>query len=420
MTGTTDMTSTDLRAVVGAGHVRPASASDAIRGVVPQTVLEPADADQLSQVLRTANSDGLAVIPRGGGTKLEWGNRPRAADLLVSTSRLDQIVEHPWADLTVTVQAGCRIEALQNALRQHGQRLAIDPLWPDRATVGGVLSTNDTAAIRLRFGGLRDLIIGTTIALADGTLARSGGKVVKNVAGYDLSKLVTGALGTLGVITSATFRLHPLPQQARTLSAVAGDLDRMQQLVAALQDSKLAHTSLQARASHSGPATVDVLFEGTPAGVDAQTTEAQRLARESRFVDALPDVWQARQDLWASGDGAAILKISTLTGELANAMDPIRRLADAARVQWHAVFQATGIGWIRFDDPAEGWSTILRELREAIERRGGSAIVLRSPSITDPSDVWGTAGDAQPLMQAIKREFDPKGTLNPGRFVGGI
>src|SRR5262249_58475183 len=146
-------------------------------------------------------------------------------------------------DMPVPVEAGCAIATLQAALAQHGQRLAIDGLWPKSATIGGILSTNDSGALRLRFGSLRDLIIGSTIALPDGTLASSGGKVVKNVAGYDMQKLVTGAFGTLGVIIRAVFRLHPLPRFARTFTCLApGFLPEAQRLLLAIQDSKLAHS----------------------------------------------------------------------------------------------------------------------------------------------------------------------------------
>src|SRR5258707_5746105 len=138
-------------------------------------------------------------------------------------ARLNQVIEHAWADLTVSVDAGCTFQQLQNTLAQHGQHIAVDPLWPERATVAGMLSTNDSGTLRIRYGALRDLIIGVTIALPDGTLASSGGKVVKNVAGYDLPKLVTGALGTLGVITRAIFRLHPLPHNVRSFTFVTRD-----------------------------------------------------------------------------------------------------------------------------------------------------------------------------------------------------
>ena len=161
-------------------------------------VFEPSSETELAAALRCGDAAGLGVVPRGGGTKTGWGNPPVRADLILSTARLNRVIEHAWADLTVSVEAGCTIQNLQNALAEHGQRIAVDPLWPERATVGGILSTNDSGTLRIRYGALRDLIIGVTIALPDGTLASSGGKVVKNVAGYDLPKLATGALGTLG------------------------------------------------------------------------------------------------------------------------------------------------------------------------------------------------------------------------------
>src|SRR5258707_14098055 len=208
----------DVRQIVMAKHVRMAATNDAVADTQTSFVGEPGSEQELGRVLKLANAAGLAVIPRGGGTKLEWGNSPVRADVILSTARLNRVLEHPWADLTVSVEAGCTIAKLQETLAKHGQRLALDPLWPRKATIGGVLSTNDGGALRLRFGALRDLIIGVTIALPDGTLASSGGKVVKNVAGYDLPKLVTGALGTLGVITRAVFRLHPLPLNSRSFS----------------------------------------------------------------------------------------------------------------------------------------------------------------------------------------------------------
>src|SRR2546428_7209922 len=250
-------------ALLGPDHVRPASLADAVSGVRPRLVVDPGTEKELAEVLRLSNEAGLAVIPRGGGTKLGWGNPPSRADLILSTARLDEIIEHAWADLTVTVQAGCTIQRLQETLAQHGQRLALDPLWPEKTTVGGVLSTNDSGGLRLRFGALRDLIIGVTIALPDGTLASSGGKVVKNVAGYDLPKLVTGARGTLGVITRAVFRLHPLPRRTRSVSISTADGVEMQQFVLAVQNSKLAHTSLPSHFSSDASPVSDILFEGT-------------------------------------------------------------------------------------------------------------------------------------------------------------
>src|SRR5229473_4977430 len=239
----------DVRGIVGAQYARGAAVTDAIGGARPGIVVEPGSEQELAKVLKLANAAGLAVIPRGGGTKQEWGNRPERADVILSTARLSRVLEHAWADLTVSAEVGCTLAKLQETLAKHRQRLALDVLWAERATVGGVLSTNDSGALRLRFGSLRDLVIGVTLALADGTVASSGGRVVKNVAGYDLPKLVTGALGTLGVITRAIFRLHPLPRERRTISCVTTDVREAQRLVVAIQNSKLAHSALQSRFS---------------------------------------------------------------------------------------------------------------------------------------------------------------------------
>src|SRR5271155_4482232 len=296
----------EFRAILGSDSLRAATGSDAVCGAQPRLVLEPANEQELAAALRLANESGLAVIPRGNGTKLSWGNPPTRADVILSTARLDKIIEHAWADLTVSVEAGCTIHKLQSALAQHGQRLALDPLRPEQATIGGVLSTNDSGPLRLRFGALRDLIIGVTLALPDGTIASSGGKVVKNVAGYDLPKLVTGALGTLAVITRAIFRLHPLPRNAKTLSISGCNLEEMQRLILAVQDSKLAHTALQARIAQDAEPVVDILFEGTEAGIAAQESQLQELAGPSPAADAPSTVWAASQDLWSSPDPASV------------------------------------------------------------------------------------------------------------------
>src|SRR5579871_1298269 len=252
---------TTARALVGSENIRPATSDDRVAGKQPQLVVSPADGKQLAQVMKAANDTGLAVIPRGGGTKLAWGNPPHRAGVILSTARLNAILEHAHSDLTVTVEAGCTLKQLAETLAKQNQRLALDGLWPTRATVGGILSTNDSGALRLCFGSLRDLVIGVTIALPDGTLASSGGKVVKNVAGYDLPKLVTGALGTLGVITQAVFRLHPLPQNTRTLSIRTASLRAAGDLILSLQDSRLAHSALQVRLARDSAPEADILLE---------------------------------------------------------------------------------------------------------------------------------------------------------------
>src|SRR5437667_2248885 len=326
-------------ALVGNEYVRAATAADAVVGAQPKLVIEPGTERELVNVLLLSNYAGLAVIPRGGGTKLGWGNSPASADLILSTARMTEIIEHAWADLTVSVQAGCTIQRLQETLSQHGQRLALDPLWPEKATVGGVLSTNDSGALRLRFGALRDLIIGVTIALPDGTLASSGGKVVKNVAGYDLPKLVTGALGTLGIITRAVFRLHPLPRNAVSLSVPTSHVDETQRFVHAVQDSKLAHAALQSRFSGETQPISDILFEGTYVGLAAQETQLRNLSGLASLSKTPASVCTARQELWASTDPAttAMAKISILPATLARTMELVKRTAHEHQLRWKSL-----------------------------------------------------------------------------------
>jgi len=409
-------------AMVGNENVRAATAADTIGGAQPKLVIEPGTASEIAEILRLSNEAGLAVIPRGGGTKLEWGNPPSRADLILSTARMTEIIEHAWADLTVSVEAGCTIQRLQETLAQHGQRLALDPLWPEKATVGGVLSTNDSGALRLRFGALRDLIIGATVALPDGTLASSGGKVVKNVAGYDLPKLVTGALGTLGVITRAVFRVHPLPRNTRSFSMSAANAEETQHLVLAVQNSKLAHTFLQSHFSDDAPPVSDILFEGTDAGLAAQEAQLRTLSAPAIVRDASTATWTAREELWTLSEPAstAIAKISILPAEMARAMKRMEHIANGHQVRWRALVYATGIGWLRLEGKPGSLRGALQALRGELEGQSCSVVALHRPEKMPAFDAWGTAGDALPLMKAVKQQLDPKNTLNPGRFVGGI
>ncbi len=409
-----------LRAIVGVAHVRPGEAGEEVGGVSAPLVIAPGSEQELAAVLRYANQAGLCLAPRGGGTKLSWGNPPARLDLTLSTTRLNRIVEYAWEDLTVTVETGCTIQNLQDALAQHRQRLALDTLWPERATVGGVLSTNDSGAWRLRFGGLRDLVIGMTMALPDGTLAASGGKVVKNVAGYDLPKLATGALGTLGVITRAIFRLHPLPQNTRTISMSAGSLAEAQRLTTSIRDSQLAHTALQTRFQQNELPEMDILFEGTQAGIEAQETCLKKLIEPNSMPNIGVPVWMAREQLWAPPENGVIMKISVPPAGISKAVEEVERVTSARPMRWRAVIQATGIGWVRLDGAAGGLRAPVCDLRARIERAGGSLAVLRQPPDVAPVEAWGSPGDALNLMSALKKQFDPMGTLNRGRFVGGI
>jgi len=443
-TGTTNLWD-KLRTIGNPDQWRDAGPEDDVAGVQPRMVFEPVNEVELATALRYADSAGLSVIPRGNGSKLAWGNPPIRADLVLSTVRLNRLIEHAWADLTVSAEAGCTIGTLQETLAQHGQSIAIDPLWPEHTTVGGLISTNDSGTLRIRYGGLRDLIIGVTIALPDGTLASSGGKVVKNVAGYDLPKLVTGALGTLGVITRAVFRLHPLPRTVRSFTFVARDPAEANRLVLAVQDSKLAHTGLQVRFNSGAQPEVDIRFDGTDAGLAAQTETLRKLGAPATEAQSNDDVWHARQHLFGAASlppslrygatsarptaatpeqdpqPAAIAKFSVLPASIASTCEQLHNLAKPLNVHWSAVVQGTGLGWIRLGPAnANAIQQLLQPLRSQLEAAGGSLVVQYRSSGFPEIEAWGNPGDALPLMVSVKQQLDARKTLNPGRFVGGI
>jgi len=415
----------ELAEVVGKEHLRAATAADAFDGVTPQMICEPGTPEDLAHALRWAHGAGLKVTPRGGGSKLGWGNPPAGCDLVLSTARLNRVLEYAWDDMTVIVEAGCRVADLQKTLAEHGQQLALDPLWPERATIGGIVSTNDSGTLRARYGSLRDLIIGITVALPDGTLAKSGGKVVKNVAGYDLAKLFTGGLGTLGVIAQAIFRLHPLPRQSRSLS-FRGTPQSLNPLLLAIMASKLTFTGLQLRAALDG-AQLDIRFDGTAAGIEAQVKQLQQIAGGSLVPsDASTNVWTAHQAIWDGTEPALVAKVSMLPSQFAAVCELVERSAGAQSLPWKVVVQSVGAGYVRLEGNEQALRATLLTLRDEIAniggtKTGGTMVVLGCPvAVKRGLDVWGSPSDAQPLMVRIKQRFDPDGTLNPGRFVGGI
>jgi len=415
----TEVSWPELAQIVGKEYLRAATAADAIDGVEVQRVAEPGAPEELAHALRWAQAAGLKAAPRGGGTKLGWGNPPAACDLVLSTARLNRVLEYAWADMTVIVEAGCRVADLQKTLAEHGQRLAVDPLWPEQATIGGILSTNDSGTLRARYGSLRDLVIGITVALPDGTLAKSGGKVVKNVAGYDLSKLFTGALGTLGVIVQAIFRLHPLPRQSRSLS-FSGKPESLNQLLLAIQASKLTFTGLQLRAAQ-GNTHLDARFDGTAPGIEAQVKQVQQIAGSVAVSEAPANVWTTHQAIWDGATPALLTKFSVLPTQFAAVCALAERSARAQSLAWKIVVQNVGAGYARFEGTERGLRTALLTLREEIAKLGGTLVALDCPvAVKRGLDVWGAPSDAQPLMVRVKQRFDPDGTLNPGRFVGGI
>src|SRR5258708_5713501 len=277
----------DLAAISGPEHLR----------VDENTFnIAPSNTEEIAAALRYANRNSITVAAYGGGTKQNLGN-PIHPLLILHTHRLNTVREHTWQDMTCIVQAGCVWSSMQASLAKHGQFVALDPLWPDRATIGGIAATNDSGSLRLRYGSLRDLIIGMTIVLADGTIARSGGKVVKNVAGYDLHKLMTGAFGTLGVITEINFRLHSIPRHVQSLSISSVDVEVLGQLLMKILDSHLSTQSLQLRSNSSG-FVLDVRLSTLPEVIRDQASSLSKLAQSVQLEasDSDSDAWNARQE----------------------------------------------------------------------------------------------------------------------------
>jgi glycolate oxidase FAD binding subunit len=412
----------ELRSIVGQGHVKPATPDDAIDGVTPQLIVEPANELEVSGVLKVAAGAGLHVLPGGGGSKRDWGNAPRAGEVIVSMRRMNRLVEHAFGDMTATLEAGCSFQPVQDTLSAHGQRIALDPLWAHQATVGGILAVNDSGPLRVRFGSLRDLIIGITLVLPDGTVAKSGGKVVKNVAGYDLPKLATGSLGTLGIITQAIFRLHPTSRESRTITLSAPDTKSITELMLAVQTSKLVPTGLQIRAAHGSRCEIDVRFEGTCVGCDSQTEQLLQMASGTTRVESPGGVWNSRELIWGGNLPAAVCKFTLLPAELHPFAQQLGTVSAQKHTTWQMVAQAVGAGLLRFEaGQANLLVDVLRTLRAFLESRGGSLSILRCPSaVKSEMDVWGDVGDVLSLMRSIKAQFDPTGILNPGRFVAGI
>jgi glycolate oxidase FAD binding subunit len=414
--------------------VQPAPPGTTVDGVPVGRVARPGSVEEASQVLRAAADDGLAVAFSGGGSKLGLGNPPERVDLLVSTERMDQVLEHAAGDLVVRAQAGVRLADLQQLLAPAGQWLALDPPEP-RATLGGVVAANASGPRRLRYGTVRDLIIGITVVLADGTVARAGGKVVKNVAGYDLAKLFCGSLGTLGMVAEVIFRLHPVPAAAAVVTVALDAPERVGQATRRLLRSALEPSAIELKLDEWGwPGRLTVVFEGIRPGVDAQAAAAAELLGQvgEAAVAGPGETDAALSQLGALPFEKAELafKATCPPAELPAVLGDLGggQQREGGSVSAHA---GTGILWLasgaregdlRADSPfLPGLVRWIAETREGLAARGGSLVVVKAPlHLKRQVDAWGPAGDALGLMRRVKERFDPERRMSPGRFVGGI
>lgn len=400
--------------------------------------LTPHTLDDLAQAVREAAECGRSVVPWGTGTRQHIGATPEPDSLIVRTTALNRIVEHIPSDMTVTVEAGIALGTLQAALAQHGQWLPWDPPHAEHATVGGLLATAANGSLRLGYGAPRDWTLGMRVVLGDGRIVKSGGKVVKNVAGYDMYKLHIGALGTLGVIGEVTFKVFPLPEHSRTLAFVHPHRAHILEAIEQLRSPPLAPVSqlwLTGASSLFDPALVahnDVIavrFAGVRAAVERQADDALR-GMAALDMPLLP--WtEAQSDRFrhnAANFAAPRRESLLLRGAVAPAalgaiVDALCRHAPVGEMP-PALVAYAGVGVAFAHWPLSRSISVaatvqaLANLRAAIAPLGGYVVVEAAPdSARDTLDLWGAPPDSLPLMRALKQQYDPQGILNRGRFL---
>jgi glycolate oxidase FAD binding subunit len=420
-----------LESVVGPEGLAPEPAAFAVDGLIPRAAVAPSTYDQVAEVVRYAHMEGLAVVPWGGGTHMHFGNTPGRYDIALSLARLDRIVEHEPADLTMTCQAGITLERLQGQLGRHGQLVPLDQSWEQTATVGGVLAVNASGPSRHAYGTPRDFTIGLRVVTADGRLTKTGGRVVKNVAGYDLCKLYIGSLGTLGVIVEATFKLAPLPGAERTVFATFETPAQACAFSAELQRRGLALRGFEllnptaasaARLSASDGSCALVLdLAGTPQTIQRSLREigelAQRPPTDLRDVANATKMWESLSRPF-SPDGVALLcRATALPTQLPSLIDSLEALGGPPHILALPTIGVLYASWPQLDDPEEA----VRLLRAATTGTGGSLALERCPpNLKRRLDVFGEPPPSFDLMRRVKQQFDPKGILSPGRHLGRL
>ena len=431
-----------LRAIVGSDHVLAGVELSpyVIEGRTPEAAVFPGSVDEVAAVIAQAAEAGVPVVPWGGGSAVGVGVPPARAGLVLHLRRLRALVEHEPGDLTATAQAGVTFAELQAALRARGQWLSLDPPDAARATLGGVLAANASGPRRHLYGTARDLLIGVTVITADGAVVRGGGKVVKNVAGYDLPKLFIGSFGTLGVIVEATVKLRPVPDEERLVAVRFERLEDAGAAVRALLASDLIPNAVDLVDAPAGAAlglspaaaTLAVGFDGLGEQVDWQVAELASVvapcggtkpillpsATWDRLASSARDAFDAP---------AAVMTLSVLPGVVADTME---QGAEAARKRGLASAWCAhaGVGHLTASLRAEGGrqdpapvAAVLEDWRAAAHAGGGHACVTWAPlPVKSALPVWDDAGAAGRLMQRIKAQLDPHNVLNPGRFIGGI
>jgi glycolate oxidase FAD binding subunit len=397
-------------------------------GCQPDCMLYPQTQEELGKVLTIAFQHRQRVLPTGQGSKLHWGGLVRDPNWIVSTQCLDRIVEHAVGDFTLTVEAGMKLADIQATLAQTGQFLAIDPTFAQMATIGGIVATGDTGSWRQRYNGVRDQLIGISFCRYDGQLVKAGGRVVKNVAGYDLMKLLTGSFGTLGIITQLTFRLYPLPEASQTV-VLTGEAEAIAQAVQTLLSSSLTpvaadllSTQLVANLDIGMGMGLMVQFQSLPESVAEQSRrvlewgEQLGLSGGSYGEGDEVELWRRSRSLMESPFS---------TPKILGKMGVKPTTAVAALTQLDAMFPQQAMGLIHVGSglgkvaiAAERLGTATSKWRSICQSHSGFLTVLEAPmAVKRRIDIWGYNNNALEIMKQLKSKFDPENLLSPDRFV---
>jgi len=441
-----------LEEIAGREHVHagPAAAGFAVDGISPALSVHPASQEEMSSVVAACAEAGAAMLAWGGGTATGLGNRPARADVAVVLDRLNRIVEFDAANLNVTVEAGMRLADLQVELAKQREFLPLDPPAEGKATVGGILAANKSGPCRLLYGTARDWVLGMRVVLPGGERIRCGGKVIKNVSGYDMNKLFIGSLGTLGIITEATFKLLPLPAVRRSVAGVFTELSQAAGVVAKVLDSALLPeamelldpdavvllgSTLHLDATGYGLA---VSFAGSRETVERQVRDFTGLFQDAkaRATATLPDertapAWKGIRNVFDLLPGPPLERITCKIGVLISRTPDMLAAAEALGRRHRlraAVTAHAGSGVVRTcyllgpeAPPVEVLASSLKDLRRESEKAEGSLVLQAAPAALKAHlDAWGKPDGAFEVMRRLKADFDPRGLCNPGRFLGGI
>jgi len=442
-----------LEAIVGAEHVASGvahTAAFAVDGILPELVVHPGTQEEVSKVVAACAQAGAAMLPWGGGTAMGLGNAPTRAQVVIRLDRLDRIVEWDPANLVVTAEAGLSLAALQERIARDRAVLPLDPPHAGRVTLGGLVAANQNGPARLLYGTVRDWLLGLRVVLPDGERIHCGGRVIKNVSGYDMNKLFIRSMGTLGIVTEVTFKLLPMPADRAGLIGLFPEPDRAWAVVRAIQASFLLPEAVDlldppaveqlapvlALPASPGDGALAVALAGSPETVARQARDLTAMI-EAEGGTALPlsaaqtgPAWQAIRDLLDEGPARPDRILCKLTVPIARTGDLFGAAGHAgarAGLQTSRVAHAaSGVVWARYlPGPASlagaGLATALEALRAETLAAGGSLVLQDAPpAMKEAMDVWGPPGDGLELMRRLKAELDPRGLCNPGRFAGGI